>query len=112
MNAFLAKIVAWLNAGYPDGIPGPDRVPLMALLTRRLSNDEVKAVAQDLIDRGEFDHIDIGVLITEVTDELPREEDVERVRARLAAKGWPLDDPREDADPSDGDDPIDGRDAP
>ncbi len=112
MNAFLAKIVAWLNAGYPDGIPGPDRVPLMALLTRRLSNDEVKAVAQDLIDRGEFDHIDIGVLITEVTDELPREEDVERVRARLAAKGWPLDDPREDADPSDGGDPIDGRDAP
>ena len=95
MNAFLAKIVAWLNAGYPDGIPGPDRVPLMALLTRRLSNDEVKAVAQDLMDRGEFDHIDIGVLITQVTDGLPRDEDVERVRARLAAKGWPLDDPRD-----------------
>ncbi|MBI3225638.1 MAG: DUF3349 domain-containing protein [Mycolicibacterium cosmeticum] len=97
MNAFLAKIVAWLNAGYPEGIPGPDRVPLMALLTRRLSNDEVKAVAQDLIDRGEFDHIDIGVLITQLTDELPREEDVERVRTRLAAAGWPLDDPREDS---------------
>ena len=101
MNAFLAKIVAWLNAGYPDGIPGPDRVPLMALLTRRLTNDEVKAVAQDLIDRGEFDHIDIGVLITQVTDELPREEDVERVRARLAATGWPLDDPRDDTDNQD-----------
>jgi hypothetical protein len=96
VNAFLAKIVAWLNAGYPDGVPGPDRVPLMALLTRRLTNDEVKAVAQDLIDRGEFDHIDIGVLITQVTDELPRDEDIERVRARLAATGWPLDDPRED----------------
>ncbi|MEN4478036.1 DUF3349 domain-containing protein [Mycolicibacterium cosmeticum] len=95
MNAFLAKIVAWLNAGYPEGVPGPDRVPLMALLTRRLSNDEVKAVAQDLIDRGEFDHIDIGVLITQITDELPREEDVERVRNRLAAAGWPLDDPRD-----------------
>jgi hypothetical protein len=97
VNAFLAKIVAWLNAGYPEGVPGPDRVPLMALLTRRLSNDEVKAVAQDLIDRGEFDHIDIGVLITQITDGLPREEDVERVRARLAAKGWPLDDPRDGA---------------
>ncbi|CDO09557.1 DUF3349 domain-containing protein [Mycolicibacterium cosmeticum] len=95
MNAFLAKIVAWLNAGYPEGVPGPDRVPLMALLTRRLSNDEVKAVAQDLVDRGEFDHIDIGVLITQITDELPREEDVERVRNRLAATGWPLDDPRD-----------------
>jgi hypothetical protein len=95
VNTFLAKIVAWLNAGYPEGVPGPDRVPLMALLTRRLSTDEVRTVAQDLMDRGEFDHIDIGVLITQTTDELPRVEDVERVRERLAAKGWPLDDPRD-----------------
>ena len=71
MNAFLAKIVAWITAGYPEGVPGPDRVPLMSLLNRRLTNDEVKAVAQDLMDRGEFDHIDIGVLITQMTDELP-----------------------------------------
>jgi hypothetical protein len=99
MNGFLAKIVTWLNAGYPDGVPGPDRVPLMALLTRRLSDDEVKAVAQDLIDRGEFDHVDIGVLITQTTDELPNPTDVERVRQRLAAAGWPLDDPR-DEDPT------------
>lgn len=101
MNRFLAKIVAWLNAGYPEGVPGPDRVPLMALLTPRLTNDEVKTVAQDLMDRGEFDHIDIGVLITQLTDELPREEDVERVRTRLAAKGWPLDDPRDSDESAD-----------
>ncbi len=95
MNAFLSKIVAWLNAGYPEGVPGPDRVPLLALLRRRLTDDEVKTVAQDLVDRGEFDHIDIGVLITQITDELPTPDDVERVRVRLAAKGWPLDDPRD-----------------
>lgn len=95
MNAFVAKIVAWITAGYPEGVPGPDRVPLMSLLNRRLSNDEVKAVAQGLMDRGEFDHIDIGVFITQMTDELPQEEDVERVRERLATKGWPLDDPRD-----------------
>ena len=100
MNRFLTRIVAWLNAGYPEGVPGPDRVPLMALLTPRLNNDEVKTVAQDLMDRGQFDHIDIGVLITQLTDELPREEDVERVRARLAATGWPLDDPRDGDDES------------
>lgn len=100
VNAFLGRIAAWLTAGYPDGVPGPDRVPLLALLTRRLSNDEVKTVAQDLMDRGEFDPVDIGVLITEITDELPREQDVERVRARLAAQGWPLDDPR-DPEPED-----------
>jgi Protein of unknown function (DUF3349) len=95
VNKFLAKIVAWINAGYPEGVPGPDRVPLMALLKRRLTDDEVKAVAQALLDRGEFDDVDIGVLITEITDEMPLPDDVERVRARLAAKGWPLDDPRD-----------------
>lgn len=94
MNAFLTRIVAWITSGYPEGVPGPDRVPLMALLDRRLSKDEVKTVTQALLDLGEFDHVDIGVQITQVTDELPREEDVERVRARLATKGWPLDDPR------------------
>ncbi|MUM31169.1 DUF3349 domain-containing protein, partial [Mycolicibacterium sp. CBMA 361] len=93
----------------PEGVPATDRVPLLALLARRLTNDEVKAVARVLVDRGEFDHIDIGVVITRITDELPRDEDVERVRERLAAKGWPLDDPR---DPSDGPDSSDGSDGP
>lgn len=95
MNKFLGKIVDWITAGYPEGVPGPDRVPLFALMRQRLTEDEVKAVARELIDRGEFDHIDIGVLITQITDELPKPEDVERVRVRLAAKGWPLDDPRD-----------------
>lgn len=97
MTEFLAKIVAWLTEGYPEEVPGPDRVPLFALLKRRLTDDEVKAVVRDLIERGKFpdaDPVDIGVLITEITDELPTSEDIERVRERLAAKGWPLDDPR------------------
>ena len=76
-------------------MPGPDRVPLFALLRPRLTDDEVKAVAKELMDRGEFDQVDIGVLITQITDELPAPADIERVRARLAAKGWPLDDPRD-----------------
>ncbi|AGB21100.1 Protein of unknown function (DUF3349) [Mycobacterium sp. JS623] len=95
MTKFLAKIVAWITAGYPEGVPGADRVPLFALLQRRLGDDEVKAVTKELMDRGEFDNVDIGVLITEMTDELPTPDDIERVRERLAAKGWPLDDPRE-----------------
>ena len=95
MNNFLARIVAWVTAGYPEGVPGPDRVPLFALMKQRLTDDEVKAVATELMNRGEFDHVDIGVLITQITDDLPAPEDVERVRARLSAKGWPLDDPRD-----------------
>lgn len=92
---FLAKIVAWITSGYPEGVPGPDRVPLFALLKPRLTDDEIKTVVSALKELGEFDDTDIGVLITQVTDELPQPEDVERVRQRLAAKGWPLDDPRD-----------------
>ncbi|HYP96436.1 MAG TPA: DUF3349 domain-containing protein [Mycobacterium sp.] len=95
MTKFLAKIVAWITSGYPEGVPGPDRVPLFALLSRRLTDDEVRAVVKELTNRGEFDAVDIGVLITQITDELPAPEDLERVRNRLAAKGWPLDDPRD-----------------
>ena len=92
MNGFLSSIVSWLRAGYPQGIPPTDTFAVLALLTRRLSNDEVKAVANELIRRGEFDNIDIGVAITQITDGLPSPEDIERVRVRLAAKGWPFDD--------------------
>jgi hypothetical protein len=64
-------------------------------MRQRLTDDEVKSVVRELLARGEFDHVDIGVLITQLTDALPAPEDVERVRVRLAAKGWPLDDPRD-----------------
>ena len=99
MNRFLNSVVAWLRAGYPEGIPPTDYFPVLALLSRRLSNDEVKLVARDLMHRGDFDHVDIGVLITQLTDELPSPTDVERVRERLAAKGWPLDDARDNEEP-------------
>ena len=94
MNGFLNSIVSWIRAGYPEGIPPTDTFPVLAFLTRRLSNDEVKAVAHELMQRGDFDNVDLGVLITQITDELPSREDVERVQERLAAKGWPFDEPR------------------
>lgn len=90
MNGFLGSIVAWLRAGYPEGVPPTDTFAVLALLTRRLSNDEVKAVTNEMIRRGELDDIDIGVAITQLTDELPTPGDVERVRVRLAEKGWPF----------------------
>jgi hypothetical protein len=95
VTRFLAKIVAWITAGYPEGVPGPDRVPLFSLLRRRLTDEEVKTVALELNSLGEFDDADIGVLITQIIDTLPTPDDVERVRQRLSAKGWPLDDPRD-----------------
>jgi len=101
VNRFLNSVVSWLRAGYPDGVPPTDTFALLALLTRRLSNDEVKVVAHELMRRDNFDDIDIGVMVSKLTDELPSEEDIERVRARLAARGWPLDDERDPLDNGD-----------
>lgn len=95
MNAFLTKVVTWLRAGYPEGVPQKDYIPLLALLSRRLTTDEVKLVARELSGRPDFDNVDIAAEIMRITDELPSAEDIERVRDRLAAKGWPLDDPRD-----------------
>ena len=95
MSRFLNAIVSWLRAGYPEGVPPHDYMPVLALLSRRLTTDEVTAVASELMQRRDFDQVDIGVAITQITDELPSSDDIERVRKRLAAKGWPLDDPRD-----------------
>ncbi|MDT5367482.1 MAG: hypothetical protein QOC62_1913 [Mycobacterium sp.] len=94
MNRFLNAIVSWLRAGYPEGVPPHDYLPVLALLSRRLTSDEVTAVASELRQR-DVDQVDIGVAITQITDELPSSDDIERVRKRLAAKGWPLDEPRD-----------------
>jgi hypothetical protein len=94
VNNFLSSIVEWLRAGYPEGIPSNDYFPVLALLSRRLGTDEIKLVAREVTKRDDFDDADIGVLITQMTDELPSPEDIERVRSHLATLGWPLDDPR------------------
>jgi Protein of unknown function (DUF3349) len=79
----------------PRGFRSGDYVPLLALLARRLTAEEVAAVAAKLRDEGKLpaSNVDIGELIMGVTDELPRQEAVARVRGQLALGGWPLADP-------------------
>ncbi|GAB2646794.1 DUF3349 domain-containing protein [Nocardia goodfellowii] len=93
MPPFLHAIIDWLRAGYPDGVPESDYIPLLALLRRRLSDDEVRLIAAELASTGDFpaDETDIQVMITKVTDELPAETDVTRVQSRLEAP-WPTPD--------------------
>jgi hypothetical protein len=69
----LKKVVDWLRAGYPEGVPDVDYLPLFALS----SSDPQSAEA-------------IKAAITAVTNTKPNEADVNRVRARLAGGGWPL----------------------
>lgn len=92
----LAAVVAWLRAGYPNGVPEHDYVPLFALLRRQLTVDEISEVATTLSRAAHpddtIDRIDTGVEISKITDEAPRDEDVARVRITLEGAGWPFDD--------------------
>jgi hypothetical protein len=93
LSDLVARFVAFVRAGYPHGVPQTDYIPLLALLRRRLSDEEVAAVARELATRGELkvDVAEIGVAITRITDELPSTDDLERVQRRLQAIGWPVD---------------------
>ena len=94
MNRFLGNIVSWLRAGYPNGVPRNDYLPIVALLSRRLTADEIIEVAGQLKQLRQLGFVDVGAEILRITDQLPQPSEVERVRAKLAAYGWPLDDER------------------
>ena len=91
MPLFLASIIAWLRAGYPEGVPTVDYIPLFALLGSQLTDVEVLAIADELEKQSDPDSAAaIKRAINEVTHVKPTDADVARVRARLAAGGWPL----------------------
>ncbi|HUA40779.1 MAG TPA: DUF3349 domain-containing protein [Streptosporangiaceae bacterium] len=92
---FLSKIIHWLRAGYPEGVPDVDYIPLFALLGSQLSEDDVHAIADELANSSDPDSAQaIREAIKSVTHAHPHESDIARVRARLAAGGWPLAPPR------------------
>ena len=42
------RVLNWLEAGYPEGVPPQDRFPLIALLQRRLTDDQTRQIVHDL----------------------------------------------------------------
>ena len=92
------SILNWLRAGYPEGVPGPDRVPLLALLrSTPLTEDQIKEIVRNITDSestalvdGEITTDEIEAFIAEVTHHDAGPENVNRVAAKLAAAGWPL----------------------
>jgi Protein of unknown function (DUF3349) len=87
----LNSIVAWLRAGYPEGVPDVDYVPLFALLASELTNADVNAIALELESSTDPQSAQaIKDAINSVTATRASDADVARVRARLASGGWPL----------------------
>ncbi len=87
------RFINWVRAGYPNGVPEQDYVPLMALLRRRLTDDEVEDLGHELVRKGIIpaDRIDVGAGILKRTQEVPSLEEMHRVGERLQSGGWPVD---------------------
>lgn len=91
---FLENVVDWLHEGYPDGVPPKDYYPLLALLKRTLTEDEIVKTARTILQQGNFGNpvtIDqIRHAIRDVTAKEPSPDELHQVAARLASVGWPL----------------------
>jgi hypothetical protein len=97
-TSLLASVLNWLRAGYPEGVPGPDRVPLLALLRATpLTDEQIKEIVRNItaddstaLADHEIDKDEIEAFISEFTHHDGGPENVQRVAAKLAAAGWPL----------------------
>lgn len=94
--SFFQSVLGWLHRGYPDGIPRTDYYPLLALLKRTLSEDEVVQAAFSVLKDSDPDDPvsaeQIRAAIRETTEKEPTVEEINQVAARLAMVGWPLSD--------------------
>lgn len=92
-------MLRWLRAGYPEGVPGPDRVPLLALLrSTPLTEEQIRDVVRNItavegspatVDHA-IDRDEIAEFIADMTHYDAGPENVIRVASTLASAGWPL----------------------
>jgi hypothetical protein len=94
LSAFLQKVLDWLHAGYPEGVPQQDYYPLLAFLARSLKPEEVSEVVSAL--EAEADpkltttSDDVRAAIEAVTKSPALADDVRRIESRLKELGWAL----------------------
>ena len=91
---FFQSVLGWLHNVYPDGIPRTDYYPLLALLKRSLSEDEVVQAAFTVLKDADADDPvtaeQIREAIREVVEKEPTSDEINQVAGRLAMVGWPL----------------------
>jgi hypothetical protein len=97
-SGFGDHVLDWLHEGYPHGVPPKDYFPLLALLLRSLSEDEVVTAAATVLKDSDFDtpvtEAQIRDAIRQVIAKDPNPEEINQVAGRLASVGWPLENGR------------------
>ena len=87
----VTRVVGWLRAGYPDGVPQQDYVALLGILHRQLTDEEIVMIAQTIAGSAATDVEErIRLAIRRKTLQPATDDEVARVSARLATVGWPL----------------------
>jgi Protein of unknown function (DUF3349) len=89
----LDNVLSWLHDGYPEGVPPKDYFPLLALLKRPLTEEEVVKAAQTVLKGTNSDTVteaEIRAAVHAVTAAEPNPEELHQVASRLASVGWPL----------------------
>ena len=83
------KVIGFLRAGYRTGAPTTGYVSLLALAPRRLCDDEIAEMAQQLASQKGtlIGDTDIGVMITKIAADVPCPADIDRVKRHLATVG-------------------------
>jgi hypothetical protein len=92
--SFFQSVLDWLRKGYPEGIPPTDYYPLLALLKRTLTEEELIQAASTLLRESRTANpvtdSQIRRVVREVIEKEPNVEEINQVAARLAMVGWPL----------------------
>lgn len=92
------SMLDWLRSGYPGGVPGPDRVPLLALLRNSpLTEEQIKEVVREItatdsvaLEDGVIDRDEIERFIEGVAHHDGGPENIRRVAEILEAQGFTL----------------------
>ena len=95
---FGEHVLDWLHEGYPQGVPPKDYFPLLALLLRSLTEEEVVKAAQTVLKQSDGDapvtEQQIREAVRQVIEKDPNPEEINQVAGRLASVGWPLENNR------------------
>lgn len=92
----VAKMLQWLKQGYPQGIPPNDFPPVLNVLHRNLTDDEIVAIADQLalqsVSQGveEVTADQIRDMVKQQAFQHCTDDELRRVSVVLAQGGWPL----------------------
>jgi Protein of unknown function (DUF3349) len=92
----ISKMLTWLRAGYPEGIPQRDFPSVLLVLQQNLSEVDIEAIADDLalqsVSNGSspVSAEQIRAMVRDRTFQAATDDDLRRVSAVLAQGGWPL----------------------